>query len=119
MKENLNQEIKEILSKSIDWAKLELEYMKLTAAEKVSILMGTAVLAAIIMVMFLPVLIMFLFALVGVFRLIMPPAFAYLTVGGIEVLTVAIIYLLRTPLIFNPISRFITRLIIDKSNQHD
>lgn len=118
MKENLTQELKAIIGQSIDWAKLEVEYVKLTAAEKISILAGTAVMVAIAMVMFLPVLIMLLFALVGVFRLIMPPALAYLTVAGIEILVVVIIYLLRTYLIFNPISRFITRLIIDKSEKN-
>ena len=119
MKENLSQEIKEIFTKSIDWARLELEYMKLTAAEKVTILMGTALCAAIVMIMFLPILIMLLFSLVGAFKLIMPTALAYLTVAGIEIVVVLIIYLLRKQLIFNPISKFITKLIIDKSNDHE
>lgn len=34
MKTKITDEIKELLSQSVNWAKLEVEYFKLTAAEK-------------------------------------------------------------------------------------
>lgn len=117
MKGNLLDEVKELFTQSINWAKLEVEYLKLTMAEKVIILLGAFIMGAIFMLLLLPVIIMFLFALVGVFRLFMPGPLAYLSVGGIVLLILAIVFLFRKQLIINPIAKFVSKLFLDKNHQ--
>lgn len=118
MKKKLTDEIKDMFKQSLVWTKLEIEYVKLTAAEKLIILLSTIIIGGIIAILTLPVFIMFLFALVDLFKLIMAPSLAYLTVGGIVLLLILILYLMRKPLIINPVSRFITKLFLDK-NTHN
>lgn len=118
MKAKLTDNLKETFRHAVNWINLELEYVKLTAAEKLVILLSTIVIGGMIAILMLPVLIMFLFALVGVFRLFMSPPLAYLTVGGIVLLLIFILFMMRKPLIINPISRFMTKLFLDK-NTHN
>lgn len=117
MKSKLIDEIKELFSQSVNWVKLEVEYLKLTAAEKLIILTGMFIMGGIFMLLLLPVMIMFLFALVGVFRMFMPGPLAYLTVGGIVLLLLAIIFLFRKHLIINPVAKFISKLLLEKDHQ--
>lgn len=117
MKNSIISEIKEIFTESHNWAKLELEYIKLTAAEKFTILLSTLILGAICLLIAMVVLILLAFSVVDVFKLFMPPALACLSVGGILLLLILIIYLLRKPLLLNPIARFITRLFCDKTSE--
>lgn len=112
MKSKITDEIKELFSQSVRWATLEMDYLKLTAAEKLSILMGAMIVGGIVMLLLLPFFIMLLFSLVGVFRLFMPAPLAYLSVGGVVMVLIILIFLLRKPLVFNPVARFITRLIL-------
>lgn len=114
MKSKLTDELKELLAQGINWAKLEVEYVKLTTAEKLIVLLSTLIIGGIMALLLLPVFIMFLFALVGVFKMIMPAPLAYLTVGGIVLLIILVLFLMRKPLIINPISRFMTKLFLDK-----
>lgn len=119
MKSKLTDEIKVLISQSIDWAKLEVEYIKLTAAEKLIVLMSTMIIALGMLLLLLPVIIMFLFALEGVFEMWMPEPLAFLAVGGVLLVILILVFLLRKPLIINPVSRFITKTILEKrSDKH-
>lgn len=119
MMSKISEEIKEIFSQSLTWAKLELEYVKLTAAEKLVVLVSSLILCAILAILLMPIMIMLLFALADVFKLIMAPALAYLCVAGIVVLLILAIYLMRRPLVINPIARFITKVMLDKDEAKD
>lgn len=114
MKEKLTDELKDLFMQGKEWAKLEVEYAKLTVAEKFTVLMSTIIIGAICLLMGVVVLIMLAFSLVELFKLMMAPALAYLTVGGIICVLALVVYLLRRPLMLNPIARFITRLFISK-----
>lgn len=116
MKSKITDDIKEIASQSINWAKLELEYIKLTAAEKLIILMSTFIIGGIIMILLLPVMVMFLFALVDVFKLFLSSPLAYLCVGGIVLLLIFIIFVFRKTLVINPVARFLTKVILEKNS---
>ncbi|MCM1378422.1 MAG: hypothetical protein NC097_07925 [Clostridium sp.] len=113
MKDKIIDEIKEIFTQSRSWVKLEVEYVKLTAAEKFTILLSTLILGAVCLLIAMVVLILLAFACVDLFKLIMDPALACLSVSGILVLLIAVIFLLRKPLLLNPIARFITKLFFD------
>ena len=113
MKNKITEDIKEIFSQSVNWAKLEIEYLKLTAAEKIIILMSAMIMGALFLVLLLPVILMFLFALAQVFISFMPVALAYICVGGIVLLLLGILFLFRNALIINPVAKFISKLILE------
>lgn len=121
MKQKITDEIKEILSQSVNWAKLEVEYIKLTAAEKLIVLLSTMIILAVVMVLLLPVFIMLLFALADVFKLFMVPALAYLSVAGIVLVLILLLFVFRKTLVIDPVARFMTRLILEKhsANNHN
>lgn len=112
MKKNLNDEIKDVFIQGKEWVKMEVEYAKLTAAEKFSVLISTLILLFTLFLVGLVVLIVFAFALVDLFALFMPHALACVTVGGIYLLLVALLYLLRKPVIIDPIAKMISKLFL-------
>lgn len=120
MKENLTDQIKGIYQNGMRWIQLEIQYAKLTATEKLTVLMTTLVLGAVCLLLGVVILILLSFALVDVFKGIMDPGLAYLTVGGILILMIVAIILLRRPLLENPIARLLSKLILDvKPSDHE
>jgi len=115
MKEKFTQELKDIISQSVSWAKLEVEYAKFTIAEKVTILLSGFVIGAVCLLLGVAMLLMLAFCIVELFKMIMAPSLAYLCVAGIIALMILLIYLLRKPLLLNPIAKFITRLFFHSS----
>lgn len=113
MKNKLTDDIKELLSQGVNWAKLEVEYLKLTAAEKIIILLSMSVIGVVILLLLLPALLMFLFALAQVFIDFMPVAVAYVTVGGIVLLLLGLLIIFRKQLVINPVAKFISKVLLD------
>lgn len=118
MKSKVTDDVKDILTQSVNWAKLEVEYIKLTAAEKIIMLMSALIIGAIFMLLLLPVMLMFLFALAQVFVEFMPVAVAYVSVGGIVLLFLAILFVFRKELVINPVAKFISKLILERENHN-
>lgn len=114
MKDNLSSEIKDIFTNGKNWLKLEIEYAKLTVAEKLTMLMSALIIGAVCLLLGIVVLILLAFALVEVFKSFMLPGLAYLSVGGIICILILLIYLLRKPILLDPIARLITKLFIEK-----
>ncbi|MDE7382240.1 MAG: phage holin family protein [Muribaculaceae bacterium] len=115
MKDNLIDHIKEIFRQSQIWLKLEVEYVRLTAAEKFTVLLSTLILGAICLLIFMVAVILLSFALVDVFKIFLTPALAYLSVAGVLIILIGLILIFRKPLLFNPIAKFITKLFCDNS----
>lgn len=113
MKPKLTDELKELVTQSVNWAKLEVEYLKLTAAEKIIILVSMMVIGAIVLLFLLPVVLMFLFALAQVFIGFMPVAVAYVCVGGIVLLMLGLLVIFRKQLVINPVAKFISKVLLD------
>lgn len=116
MKINLLEEIRSIFDQSKIWLRLELEYAKLTIAEKLTLLMSTLIIGFVCLLLGVVVLIMLAFSLAEAFRLIMDPALAYLSTAGVICLLLILLYLLRKPLLLNPIARLITRVFFDRKH---
>ena len=116
MKINLLEEIRSIFDQSKTWLRLELEYAKLTIAEKLTLLMPTLIIGFVCLLLGVVVLIMLAFSLAEAFRLIMDPALAYLSTAGVICLLLILLYLLRKPLLLNPIARLITRVFFDRKH---
>lgn len=117
MKNKITDDLREMITQGTNWAKLEIEYLKLTAAEKIIILISMMVIGAVCLLLILPVILMFLFALAQVFIGFMPKALAYITVGGILLLILGVILIFKKELVINPVAKFISKLLLD--NQED
>lgn len=114
MKEKLTDELKDLFVQGKEWARLEVEYAKLTLAEKFTVLISTLIIGAICLLMGMIVLILLGFSLAELFKMMMPPALAYLSSAGVMLLLTLIVFFLRRPLMLNPVARFITKLFFSK-----
>ena len=123
MKPKLTDEIKELLTQSVNWAKLEIEYLKLTAAEKIIIIVSMMVIGIVVLLLLLPAILMFLFALAQVFIGFMPVAVAYVCIGGIVLLLLGMLVIFRKALVINPVAKFISKVLLDhaenKTKSHE
>lgn len=116
MKTSIIDELKDILTQSKDWVRLEVEYLKLTASEKLTILLSTAILCTISIFVAVIIIALITMALVNLFQLILSPPLACVCVAGILLLLLGVCFLLRKQLIINPVARFITRIFFENSN---
>lgn len=95
------------------YVKLLLEDSRLNIAEKLTRLLSALTVCALILVLALATL-LFLSIAVGIALAdIMNPIFAYVIVGSFYAVLALVIFLCKTPLIINPIARFISRLLIE------
>lgn len=113
MKPKFTEELKELITQGVNWAKLEVEYLKLTAAEKLIILLSMMVIGLVVLLLLLPAVIMFLFALAQVFIDFLPVAVAYVCVGGIVVILLGLLVIFRKQLVINPVAKFISKVLLD------
>lgn len=104
--------MKSVVSELKNWLSVEVEYLKLTAAEKLSVLLSSLVLVIALFILGMVALIVLAFALVDLFSLFMPHALACVSTSGILLLILGLLYLLRNPLVVNPITRLITKLFL-------
>lgn len=116
MKSNLIDDIRNIFEQSKTWVQLEVEYAKLTAAEKLTMLLSSLIIGFVCLLLGSVVLVLLGFTIAELFKLILQPSLAYLSAAGSICILVAIIYLLRRPLVLNPISRLITKVFFDKKH---
>lgn len=92
---------------------LYVENAKLTAAGKLTLLLSGAVLFVIALVFTTFALIFGAVAIYQLMALSMSPIVAAAILAGAFVLLVILAFLLRKPLIVDPMARFISRLIMD------
>ena len=113
MKEKIVDDVKDIFTQVVTWVKLEVEYAKLTAAEKCAMLMATLVMGLLMFLIGLVLLIVLSIMLIDVFRIFLAPWLACLCVAGILIVLMLLIFFLRKYLLINPIARFITKLFLN------
>ncbi|MBR5638605.1 MAG: phage holin family protein [Muribaculaceae bacterium] len=107
------QNYKQLFDSIKEHAKLEIEYSKLTLAEKMSILLSRAIIVAILIIFGAGVTLLLLWA----FAKWMIVLTGSLWIGvAIAIAAVAVLALLvfgyRKQLIINPVTRFITKLLL-------
>ncbi len=117
MRFKIIDDIQNIVEQGKTWASLELEYAKLTLAEKLTMLMTTLIIGLICLLLGMVALILISFCFVALFENIMCPALAYLCVAGIILLLLAMLWVFREPLLLNPLAKMITKILIDKTDK--
>ena len=93
-------------------ALLKFEYAKLTTAERLSILLSAMAIALICMIGVAMFLFFISLSLVEVLALSLGMAWSSFIVSMIYVVIMALVILLRKPLIINPIARFISKVML-------
>ncbi len=103
---------KELFSEGKEYLKLQIEYGKLTATEKMTLLLSNLALGLICV--FLAVIALF-FLSMSVVDLIaesLGPAWSCLIMCAFYAVLLLVLFFLRKPLIINPMARMISRIIL-------
>ncbi len=109
--ENLWGDLKKFLS-------LQYDYVRLTALEKLVVLLSTLAMAVVLLVLIACVLFYLSFALVFLISEAIGCLWgAYLIVSGLFVALTLVVYAMRSKLIIDPVSKFLTRLFLDKTDK--
>lgn len=116
MKDSLVDDIRSTIANARRWLSCEVQYVKLTAAEKASVLVTAMALATVFLLLGMAVLLLLAFALEGMFEMWMAKPLAFLCTAGVVLLVLVVIFALRRPLLSDPVARFITRLFNENSD---
>jgi len=92
--------------------RLNVEYAKLTGAEKLATLLGIATLGLLIIIICSVVLFMISFGLTILLAKSTGMFGACMIMAGIYMVIVVVLFFLRKQLVFDPIARFISTLIL-------
>ncbi len=104
---------KELIENVKQSAKLELEYSKLTLAEKLSIIMSRAIIVMVAIIFAACVLAVLLWALTNwMISLTGSMWLGVLISVGVLLLLLLVLYGYRKPLVINPVTRFVTKLLL-------
>lgn len=107
------QNYKQLFDSIKEHAKLEIEYSKLTLAEKMSILLSRAMIVAILLIFGAGVLLLLLWAFAKwMIALTGSLWLGVLIAAALVVLLALLVYGYRKQLIINPVTRFVTRLLL-------
>lgn len=91
---------------------LKTEDLKLTVAEKATVVISTLVVCLVITLLGTAMFLFLTFALAHWIAMSLGLAWAYLIIGGFYAVVIALLVLLRKPLIVDPVARFVTRVIL-------
>ncbi len=119
MKDKLTDEIRRTVGSGKEWLKKEIEYTKYTVAEKATILASAVAFGAVCLLLGMVALIMLGLCIERLFELFLSPVLSYLCCVVVVVIIILMVFLFRRSLIYNPISRFITRLFFTTKENED
>ena len=108
-----NNELNSSLKNIKAYGKLIIENLRLVSTEKTTILLSSAALAVMLGLI---VVIVFFFLSIAVVLLLanwMPLMYSFVAVGGFFLLMGLLLFLMRKPLIVNPVARFMSRLFLE------
>ena len=112
MNENQTGTIKRLTSIVLRYLTLQLDYAKLTATEKLTVLLSTIAFFALILILGLITLV---FVSIGIGHWLaatVAPYTAYLFVSAFYLVLLILLIVFRNQIIFNPASRFLSRLFL-------
>lgn len=106
--------IKELKEDVKKYVAAETDYLKLSIADKLVKIATIILIGSLLMVSIWFVVILLCFALAQFLSEFLPGWAAYLCTAGGFILFLVLVYLLRRPLIMNPLSKTITRALFKK-----
>lgn len=110
---------RQIFEEGKKYLTLQFDYVKLTATEKIS-LIGSMTLVLILALIFMTGAMFYLsFALVYLMEPYIGLMWSYAVLAGIALLCAVVVIVFRTPLIINPITRFLTKVLLSDNEKED
>lgn len=110
---------RQIFEEGKKYLTLQFDYVKLTATEKIS-LIGSMTLVLILALIFMTGAMFYLsFALVYLMEPYIGLMWSYAVLAGIALLCAVVVIVFRTPLIINPITRFLTQVLLSDNDKED
>lgn len=110
---------RQIFEEGKKYLTLQFDYVKLTATEKIS-LIGSMTLVLILALIFMTGAMFYLsFALVYLMEPYVGLMWSYAVLAGIALLCAVVVIVFRTPLIINPITRFLTKVLLSDNDKED
>lgn len=110
---------RQIFEEGKKYLTLQFDYVKLTATEKIS-LIGSMSLVLILALIFMTGAMFYLsFALVYLMEPYIGLMWSYAVLAGIALLCAVVVIVFRTPLIINPITRFLTKVLLSDNDKED
>lgn len=110
---------RQIFEEGKKYLTLQFDYVKLTATEKIS-LIGSMTLVLILALIFMTGAMFYLsFALVYLMEPYIGLMWSYAVLAGIALLGAVVVIVFRTPLIINPITRFLTKVLLSDNDKED
>lgn len=94
-------------------AGLYLDVAKFSAAEKITVLISALTTGLLMLALGMGVLMFCTLCLVHLLARVMPIYIVYIIIAALLAMLAAIIYLMRTSLIVNPVARFVSRLFLN------
>lgn len=119
MYENSGGNIKRLGSIFLRYITLKLDYARLTATEKLTVLLSTIAFFAVAIIIGFTTLV---FVSIGIGHWLaatIAPDTAYLIVSAFYLLLLILLIVLRNKLIYDPVSRFISRLFLKDPEEYD
>ncbi|MDE7449909.1 MAG: phage holin family protein [Paramuribaculum sp.] len=110
--DNRENSFKRLWSIALNYFKLNVQELKLTASEKVTVLLSATAVALILAMLAVLVVLFLSLAAVQWLASALPMGWAYAIVAGIYIVLGVVIFLLRKPLIIDPVARFISRVLL-------
>lgn len=108
---------KRLFDIGIRYVTLQLDYAKLTAAEKLTVLLSTIAFFALAVTIGLITLVFISIGIGHWLSVTIAPYTAYLFVSLFYLLLLVLLIVFRRPLIFNPAARFISRLFLKNPDE--
>lgn len=96
----------------LDYLKLNIEYARLTAAERVTMFITAAAVAVSVFVLGMIFLFFMSLALAHWLSAVMSLAWAYALMSFVYLLMLGLLVIFRKPLIITPVARFVSRLFL-------
>ncbi len=112
-----NNSILHLLEEGKQYFLLQFDYAKLTVTEKISVILGMSFLFFIVLILSLGGGIYLSFALVHLLKPLLGLAASYAVVGLFFLVLAGITIIFRRHLILNPITRFISRVLLNDDDK--
>lgn len=113
MKGNIPHTVSTVKELLLRLARLYIDNVKLTVAEKLTVVFAAATLLLTLLVLGIFALAFLSGAIVAALSLVLPSWACYLICFGVFVVLIIVIMALRKSIIVNPIARFVSRLVFE------
>ena len=116
---NYSENIQSLWTEAKNYLELQIDYLKLDSAEKLSVLLSAVATTALCLVLALVALIFFVIAFAFWLAKLVGIAQSFTIMGGVLLLVIIVTLLFRKRWIVQPISRFVAKLFVPDDEEED